>query len=233
MNQYKEPCHCCGKETYKTVYSPNIYQCTNCNHIFKDYSHVDLDTFYNEQYRKTHRLYPIDIRRGFAQNIVELISPHIADCDTILEIGAGDGVLSQILKHNGNTVIASEINEELRFNLEMDGYKTFGDYRTISAAETFDCSISTDVLEHIEHPEKYVEKMNNICSKKVVVQVPILRDIEYQADETWDGHFHHFTEKSIRILFEKYFDVEFIFNEESYKRFAWHSEMIVVFKKKD
>ena len=108
-------CSCCqsGPEENKIILSGqqngdrNIYSCSNCKHIFRDYSYIDLDRYYNEQYRRTLKGTELADREILLERdgrLINLIKSYIKKEDKILELGSGDGNFASLLKENINSI---------------------------------------------------------------------------------------------------------------------------------
>jgi 2-polyprenyl-3-methyl-5-hydroxy-6-metoxy-1,4-benzoquinol methylase len=201
-------CHCCDESYIKST--KFIYNCRNCGHIFRDYSHIDLDDYYNNVYRKIFKTYPYSERKVYSENIFKFITESLSlpKGSSIFEVGAGDGCLSKILFDNGFKVSVCELDLNLRNNLEKDGFETYDDFLKVPNKQ-FDTIVSTDVLEHILYPDTFYKKCLELDPKNIVIQVPINRDYTYKTQ--FDGHFHYFTVESLKHLFKSY-------HLKSYKR---------------
>jgi phospholipid N-methyltransferase len=207
-------CFCCQAEDQNKIIlsgtssgERNVYLCSNCDHIFRDYSYVDLDKYYNEQYRRTlegTKLAEKEILLKRDGRLIDLIKPWIQEDDKILELGSGDGNFASLLKDQVENIdiTCCEKDKDLSRVCEEKGHKVINeDFFDISTT-VCDTFAGFDVLEHILDLQRFIKQIKNLKFKKIILQVPIKRGIHNKI--TFDGHFHYFSEKSMRALFHEY-----------------------------
>lgn len=219
-------CKCCQQIT-KQFKTNGIYKCPSCNHIYRDYSYVNLFEYY-QKYRETYKIFPInDWRNMITNNLVNYIKNYINKDDKLLEIGSGDGFLSENLKKYCNNITCCELDNNLSLLLEKKGFNVLND-NFMNLDKSFDIVVLIDVLEHFNELLPVENKLNEICDDKLIIQVPIKRKLHFRKD--FDGHFHYFSLESITKLFEKHFKL--IFHRETEKKETANGrELIVVFQK--
>ena len=105
-----------------------------------------------------------DLRREEANRIFENCPENTFN--HTLEIGAGDGFLSQILSRYTENLICTEINEDRLCKNELSNvrYQTL-DAEKISEAfapETFDLVFSSNLLEHLPNADKTLRGIHSI-----------------------------------------------------------------------
>tara|TARA_R110000824_G_scaffold399263_1_gene604507 strand:+ start:19208 stop:19927 length:720 start_codon:yes stop_codon:yes gene_type:complete len=231
-------CYCCNAapEENKIILpgqqsgARKVYSCSNCKHIFRDYSYIDLDRYYNEQYRRTLKGTELADREILLERdgrLINLIKSYIKKEDKILELGSGDGNFASLLKENINSIdiTCCEKDKDLSKLCEARGHKVINeDFFDISTT-TCDTFAGFDVLEHILDLQKFIKKIKKLEFKKVILQVPIKRSIHNKP--IFDGHFHYFSKESICKLFHEY-DVSFLYETDRGET-KNGQEMIVIF----
>jgi len=188
-------CRCCNNKM--KIFKPQIYQCESCKAIFRDYT-INLKEYYEENYRDYMPLKNQELETLHKLNFIDKVKSYI-DGDTCLDIGCGSGILLNLLD------IKEKYGCELDPRFEKDNV-TICDLFDYPEDKPFDIVFGLDVLEHILEVEAFVEKMNKLCKKTLILNLPIDRSIHHH--EPFDGHFWYFQPKSIDALFAKYFKLE-------------------------
>ncbi|HAN78344.1 MAG TPA: SAM-dependent methyltransferase [Bacteroidales bacterium] len=146
------------------------------------------DSHYSDQTEVWRRLGAIDK----AQNIMELAKG--LNFETLIDIGAGDGNILQILSENNfcNKLTAAEISESGIEQIKKKQIKgllevtQFDGYVLPYADKQFDLAICSHVIEHVEHPRKLLSEIKRI-SKHQIIEVPI--DFSFNVDKKF-AHFN-------------------------------------------
>lgn len=85
---------------------------------------------------------------------------------TVLEVGAYDGRLSQMLESLGIKSIPTDISPN-------NGFVKYADVMELPfQSKSFDTVVALDVLEHIENPVKALDEIKRVATKQVFVCVP-------------------------------------------------------------
>lgn len=196
-------CHCCQGEYEKYKDLPDVYQCVDCKHIYRQFN-GDIEEYHREQYRKEFKTYPPNERRGYCLNLLSFFKDSIDIDDEVLEIGCGDGYFSNMVSEYAGEVTAVEIDSKLTKQIEekYPGLEIINDsFMDIDFEQTFDLVYSIDVLEHVEDVTSFVQNIQELEPKIVVIQVPTGRAI-YNPNPKFDGHLHYFSKESLTKLFE-------------------------------
>lgn len=224
-------CHCCGTK-YKD-HAFKIFKCPKCGHFFRAFPNIDPSEYYNEEYRKGHPVFPHKERFTYASNLANAVLPYLKDCKSILEVGAGDGVLSKVLMDNKKDMFLCEIDKGLSVHLDKLGvpvhYDSFVD---LSDEIKPDAILAADVLEHFYDPIDFKKKAEALGAKKLALQVPVKRDIKVVNIKKFDGHYHCFNEESFKELFAPEWKAIFV-KETPWNFTARKTAMIVVLEKID
>lgn len=197
-------------EPAKRLYDKfELYTCTSCGHVSKEYTH-SLSEYYNTVYRTHHPVFDLKTRVGFVTNILTAYESILRKLDangsfTVLEIGAGDGLLSEKIKstYKNATVTCVELDTNLAEKLTergiVDAVVPLSVY-DIDTTVQYDVVIMMDVLEHLPYPHSFMSRLAKICSQYWFVQVPIGRSPIPAGQHGWGGHLHEYTKKSLDVL---------------------------------
>jgi hypothetical protein len=219
-------CPVCNS-TATSIYK-KTYKCIECNHVYVDYPDDGLNYHKNEYRRNNHGTrgsHEIvnglftdsfhNFRKNICQARINSIEEILPECNTLLDIGAGGGTFVNAIKHNFDIVECQEISDICVNNLKNYGYKTYqGDFNTINFDISYDLVTCWHVLEHIKDIHLFVKNVSKITNKYLVLEVPLIkskgartRGIGDLNVNQWDGHYHYFSQHSMRKLFETHFDI--------------------------
>ncbi|HUD04433.1 MAG TPA: class I SAM-dependent methyltransferase [Patescibacteria group bacterium] len=131
-----------------------------------------------DNYKKhTHRN-PIQrlLLWNFFRNLVDFTQAKTVD--SILDVGCGEGFTLNSLKENGIGKRLEGI-EYLQAAIDL-GKKTYPDIKIIKGTiyelpykdNSFDLVLCTEVLEHLESPEKALKELVRVSKKYLVISVP-------------------------------------------------------------
>lgn len=186
-----------------------IYSCESCQVAFIDpqtprkktshiYSFVD--------YQKRE----MQFRKRFGTT-VHFIRKFIKG-NKILEVGAGFGLLSNMLSTEGFEVDALEPDVE---PIYLKGLKVriFKDYLEDYVKKTkvkYDAVILYDVLEHVDFPKDTVKLFEKLLNSKgiVIIQTPNYQSLMAKIVRNWswwmvEDHRYFFSKKSLKYLFSE------------------------------
>lgn len=139
-----------------------------------------------------------------------LLSPMLTPGDSVLEIGARDGIMSLRLRNYFRSVTALDL-EKLPWEIEGVEFVE-GDVRRLAFPDgRFDCVFCSEVLEHIDALEKAVSELVRVTRPGgcLVVSVPYLQDLRIgrtlcrtcgRTNPPY-GHLHSFSEARLASLF--------------------------------
>lgn len=121
--------------------------------------------------------------RGFhapASRRARIISPHINNNSSILDVGCGDGALMKYLSENNNPreVTGVDISSKAIKYVQKQGmqgvrYDVLSkDFKKYMKGKQFDYMIITEVLEHIQDSERVLEVLKPHVKKAIFVSIP-------------------------------------------------------------
>ena len=163
------------------------------------------------------------LMNGFLESFDHMVVKSSAR--SIYEIGCGEGHLSIRMKKTGAIVHGSDISKEIiaeaRINNQLAGTDINFEVRSIydlsnNNVGTPDLIVCCEVLEHLEYPEKALDKIRSLNSRYVLVSVlrePIWRFLnvargKYLKDfGNTPGHLQHWSKKSFVRLLDSYFTI--------------------------
>ena len=188
----------------------DIIKCSNCGHIFRNYPLINLEKYYSDEYRKQldNKMLPREIYEKRNNFILDKIKNFLVNKKKIFEVGFGYGHFHSVLMREIPDCQYSccEISTPLSIENNEKGIRTFNSSFQHVEKEIFDVIVSFDVLEHFYDPNEYKAKLLDLLDVGgiAVIQVPTDRKIHFR--KPFDGHYHYFSEKSLKILLGEQFE---------------------------
>lgn len=216
------------------------YKCGKCHHIFVDYK-GDGVLYHKKEYRNnSHGLRGAqeisngkitDLfhakRNGICDKRIKLIKNFLSQSSSVLDIGAGGGTFARKLLDYGMKVDCQEVSDICIDHLIESNFNVYkGDFCQIDTPNKYDIVTAWHVLEHVKDPYSFIKKCSSICSKFLIMEVPINRSFKKLENE-WDGHYHLFSKKSLRLICNNFFE-EVLITEEGVQKPC----LLSVFRKK-
>jgi SAM-dependent methyltransferase len=148
--------------------------------------------------------------------MLRLILEYLSSRSSVVDVGCGAGAYGPALIAAGHQWTGLEVDPDCLQVLEQRGLPfrktTRKTERFPCADEEFDEAICIEVLEHIEHPEPFVEEISRVVRQRALFSVPNIEVIPYFKDwETvpWHmlegDHKNFFTRTSLRELLAPHF----------------------------
>jgi ubiquinone/menaquinone biosynthesis C-methylase UbiE len=163
----------------------------------------NYDEYYGEDLTEWREMGAIDKVSNIRQLCASL------NPSTVLDIGAGEGSVSQGLADSGFgkshfaiDISASGVERIRNRNIPtLAECRQFDGYAVPYPDATFDLAILSHVLEHVEHPRLLLNEAARVAGH-VFVEVPLEHNRRLPADFVWDsvGHINFYTAKTIRLL---------------------------------
>lgn len=129
----------------------------------------------------------------------------------VLDMGCGDGVLSHILHGSGAELIGVDIEpdalviakRQFAQRSKQAGFASASAYALPFGDSTFDVVASSDVIEHVQQPERMLGEMKRVlkANGRIVISTPI-RYTEHCLDPL---HVHEYYPDEFQQLLERFF----------------------------
>ena len=168
----------------------------------------NVKTAYDDFYKKHDEAWRMLSAKYKAQHIIDVCKGHTFG--TVLEVGAGDGSILQILSEQNFApeYHAVEISDSGVAHIEgraiknLKSVQLFDGYTLPFADDSFDLIILSHVLEHVEHERVLLRELKRV-SKMCIIEVP--RDYKPAVDKRIKhflayGHINVYTPTSLRYL---------------------------------
>ena len=229
-----------------------LKQCLVCKHIFADINlnESQIKKIYSNNYffGEEYINYLDDKNQIIKNSLIRLkvIKKYISkyNLKNIFEIGCAYGFFLNTVKKNFDRIGGVDVNKEainfaknkLKLNVSNDNFLTL-DKNVINQYNIF-CMF--DVIEHLQSPEKYLEKISQCSSKDslIIITTGDIESINAKINgKNWrlihpPSHIHYFSKKTIKLLLEqKGFDVLSISYCGYYRNFSFILNKISFFKK--
>lgn len=216
-------CVVCNSENFKGI-QHKVFKCSDCNHTYIDYDgdgiHYHKVLYRSKGYDGTRGGTEIvdgkftphfhQKRDDICNKRVKAIATELAEANSILDIGAGGGTFLNKVKGMVELAEGTEVSDVCNSNLTNDGFKVYhGAFTQMTIEKQYDLVTCWHVLEHIHNLKGFPKKAYDVTNRHLIIEVPINRRLR-NPDKNFDGHFHYFSKKSLEILFEEYFTLDYI-----------------------
>jgi len=205
-------CHICGDKYRNLNARTDAFQCQACDHIFRTFDNDPIE-YHRDFYRKTHQRDNQEFnadgsvnerfhqaRKKIVEKRLHILKPHLSPGDTMLDVGGGAGTFAKVVRPHIKSVEVTELDPNLITEVMRLGFVAYeDDFLTTEFRQQYDWVCAWHVLEHVEDAHSFVRKMEQLSNRYVVIEVPTARKVHKE----FDGHYHLFCEKSLRILLEE------------------------------
>ena len=230
-------CQCCGGEMKLLKNYEKTFLCESCQHTYWNWQKSDEEIKeYYDSWRTRQKPIPQDSRVKWCTNICNFIKSSPIDLNNkkILEIGAFDGTMSRILLKNfkDSEIHLNEIDTNSCKKYLFSEFKNVYNVNFTNLEGEFDCLVAIDVLEHFDNLHQFVDKVNELNFKYLVLQVPYGRPRHLKIDKLdFHPHYHMFSKSSIMKLFQKDFILS-SWKSTPHQYSAKGPEQICIFKRR-
>lgn len=162
---------------------------------------------------------------NFQSNLLSLV--HKISPEKIHEVGCGEGYLSNLILNEGFDIFGSDVSEEV---IEIAKQRALSISSVQGCKPYFKCSsiydldesdsanmiICCEVFEHLDFPEKALEKIATIAKPYVIFSVPrepIWRSLNFMRGKylkdlgNTPGHVQHWGKSNFISFVEKHFEI--------------------------
>lgn len=144
----------------------------------------------------------------------KFVAKMLAGCERVLEVGAGDGQLAQIVRQTVGEVMCVDLAPQGPYVMRCDVVRE-------SPRGMYDGAYALDVIEHVA-PEDEEAFLTNLCralstTGTCVIGVPSLESQAYASEISRKGHVNCKTEDELRTLLKRHFRNVYLFgmNDEA------------------
>lgn len=222
-------CNVCGGNKFSTHTTGTDYEyetttdlfylvtCNHCGHLFlQNQPHPDeLPVIYPDNYQPYR--FETDLNpvvRWFRDRVqlakVNDYKKHIKSDASIIEVGAGSGILIESLKQYGPhtwKLTANEFEMKRLQRLEGKGiHFAIGNFETINFTEKYDVIIMNQLIEHLYDPDKMLKRCHSLLNKGgiVIIETPNYISLDHSLfkNKYWGGYHipRHFNIYSFKTL---------------------------------
>jgi SAM-dependent methyltransferase len=172
------------------------------------------------------------------ENNYELVHQHLARYEFakayvmnkhVLDAACGSGYGSNLLKTAGaKEVVGIDIaNDAISIAVQTyprNGLRfTVSDVEDLSNYRNFDTVISFETIEHLQHPEKFLEEVHNslLPGGLFIVSTPVRLDGHTQEKPDNPFHVQEWTEEEFKLLLQKYFKIVSTQYQFNFRKIKW------------
>lgn len=139
----------------------------------------------------------------------------------ITDVGCGKGWLARHLLNMNRTVVSIDISlknvkkvietysDEKHFGVVADGY--FLPFK----ADSFDCVVASEVIEHLEQPQNFIAELIRVTkvNGKIILTTPYKEKIRYTLcihcnnPTPLNAHLHSFDEQNLDTILKNFVDI--------------------------
>jgi urease beta subunit len=168
---------------------------------------------YSESYK--YDLHQVVAHEKFfrSKKVLHLIQKFIKT-DALVELGSMHGVFLEVAKEEGISILGLEINHnanQIALSKNLNSLELSAEAFALNKINfEFDCLVMIHTLEHLKNPVDFLKKVfvNYPNLIYIVVVVPNFNSFSRKiVGKIWGSiqigtHYHHFSQKSLRYLFE-------------------------------
>lgn len=181
-----------------------------------------MDNIVGNVYDKYNSNNPLTrfLMRGFLNSITELYN--FIEPASVLEVGCGEGALANyLLEHSSKRPQSFEASD-----LSLDALKVENDplikfrkssiYELPYSANSFDLVVCSEVLEHLEYPQRGMVELARVAEKGVLLSAPwepvwrvlnMVRGKYVKALGNTPGHIQHFSRQGLINLVQTHLQI--------------------------
>lgn len=150
----------------------------------------------------------------------KFVSQILRDCDSVLEVGCGDGFCSRIVSLSVEKLTLSDFDGEFIQEIEKNGNQVTDQLVVFnpvmeSLAEKFDAIYSLDVIEHVDsiNEVSFITNLKKSLNERgiIVFGTPSLESQVYASERSKLGHINCKSAEDWKALFKEHFRIVFQF----------------------
>ena len=160
-------------------------------------------------------------RMVFSFSRYKFVTKMFEDFDNVLEVGAGDGFKSHIVKQFCKKLTLTDIEKDNKLSFEKTNFNKdikfkIHNFITKPTQEKFDGIYCLDVFEHINKSKekKFLSNIKKSLKKNgtLIVGMPSLESQKYASKGSKLGHVNCKNKKELKKFLENYFHNVFMFS---------------------
>ncbi len=213
-------CLVCGGE-YAPSQLPGLLSCQTCGFVTAnlDLSPAELESLYSAEYfaGKEYLNYVGEralIQRHFRSRLGRLL-PHVPNASSkrLFEIGCAHGFFLEVAKPHFLSVAGIDISRDASaYARDVLGLRAAtGDFMELDLTESVDVVCLWDTIEHLQHPDRYLEKVAARLNPGGVVALTtgdIGSAVARMRGSRWrqihpPTHLHYFSKSTLEKLLER------------------------------
>lgn len=181
-------------------YPMNFYHCQRCGHVFNKDFDVEKIPYTSD----SNLMYNTGV--GW-QEYIDTWLDNLGDVTgkTVLDIGAGDGGVLNLLRARGANCIAFEPGTEAK-TCELSGLQTICDYfipeRDLHTYDP-DILLCRHVIEHLSEPRKFIEDIAAVAKSELIFAIEVPAITKNRATDFLYEHVNNFVGTSLQMMCEQ------------------------------
>jgi len=145
-----------------------------------------------------------DAMKEIIDRRIKFISKYVDKNTDLLDVGAGAGTFTYVLKDKVKNVECLELDKRLVAEIKRLNMNSYSKpFEACDFSKTFTHVTMWHVFEHVLFGNEFLKKAHSILDKDglLFVEVPINRAMRNERTK-YDGHIHHYNEKSLPVIIE-------------------------------
>lgn len=169
---------------------------------------------------KSKNPFQVLLVKRFFKEIENIISNIKNEIKTSLDVGCGEGHITNLLFESGLTNVRGCDFSEMILSIARSEYPELIFYKRniydIDKSDSSDLVTACEVLEHLDEPNVAVKRLAMITNNYCIISVPeepLFRTLNFLAGKYWKdygnspGHINHWSKKTLFELLERHFDI--------------------------
>lgn len=196
-----------------------VYRCRNCGHVFLDLGMDpgEVEAFLTDFYRKdTQRQSGLSDLHRYVENIkadnirrLELCQKHLQARARVLDVGAGYGLFSYLVKPFVSEVTVVDQSELARANAKRFGLRYASDVDSLDGR--FSLIVAFHTVEHFVNPVRSLASLASLLDEHgvLVIEVPNVEDLLVKMSRGYrpfyyqTAHLHYFSPQTLEAVLKR------------------------------
>ena len=155
--------------------------------------------------KRIHKLFVLDRREAVLARAIEAALP--ADARSVLDVGCGDGIISEAIANTGREVEGVEVHSRETCRVK---YSLFDGKKLPFPDQSFDAVMLVDVLHHTDNIQELLRECRRVSRKCIVIK-----------DHTWSNRFDFAVLRFMDWVGNRSYGVRLIYNYQ--KKSQWEA----------